>query len=46
MSTLPVTATAAILVFLVVVVMFGAAHLAALSRPDSTVAKAWIALGF
>lgn len=43
---LKVSGTVALMVFLYVVVLFGAAHLAALSRPDSRLSKAWILLGF
>lgn len=44
--TLKIGGTQALLVFLIVVVMFGAAHLAALSYPDAELSKAWILLGF
>ena len=35
-----------ITVFLFVVVLFGAAHLAATSFPDNRVAQGWLGLGF
>ncbi len=44
--TFKIGGTQAIVVFLLVVVMFGAAHLAALSYPDSKLSKSWILLGF
>ncbi len=44
--TLKIGGVHAVIVFLLVVVMFGAAHLAALSFPDSKLSKSWILLGF
>lgn len=44
--TLKIGGTHALIVFLMVVVMFGAAHLAALSKPDAKLSQAWILLGF
>jgi archaellum component FlaG (FlaF/FlaG flagellin family) len=41
-----VSGTHALMVFLIVTVLFGAAHLAALSYPDSKLSKAWVLLGF
>ena len=47
--TLPhfhVSGTHAVVTFLMCVVLFGAAHLLAASKPESTLAQAWIGLGF
>jgi hypothetical protein len=35
-----------VIVFLFVVAVFGAAHLAAASNPDNRLAQGWISLGF
>lgn len=36
----------AIVTFLYVAVMFGALHLLAISKPNTKLARAWLALGF
>ena len=36
----------AVVVFLFCVVMFGSLHLLAASKPESTLSRAWIGLGF
>lgn len=36
----------ATIIFLMVVVMFGSAHLVAMSAPSNRVSQAWLALGF
>ena len=41
-----VSGTHAIVLFLEMVVLFGAAHLLAASLPDKKLAQAWLALGF
>ncbi len=43
---LKISGTVAIIIFLYVTVLFGAAHLACLAYPDSKLAKAWVLLGF
>lgn len=41
-----VTGTNALVVFLYVVALFGAAHLAALAHPNNRLSQAWLTLGF
>lgn len=36
----------ALVTFVYVAVIFGALHLLAISKPDTRLAKAWLALGF
>lgn len=41
-----VNGASALVIALYVVALFGAAHLAAISKPDNRIARAWLALGF
>lgn len=43
---LKISGVFALVIFLYVTVLFGAAHLAALSYPDNKLSKAWVLLGF
>lgn len=43
---LRVNGTNALLVFLMMVAVFGALHLLAASTPDARLSKAWVSLGF
>ncbi len=42
----PLTAASFLMLILVIVAFFGAAHLMAASHADSTLSKAWLSLGF
>lgn len=43
---LKISGTVALIIFLYTVVLFGSAHLLAISKPQSKLAQAWILLGF
>lgn len=41
-----ISGTHALLMFLAMVVLFGASHLLAISMPDNKLSQAWLSLGF
>jgi len=43
---LKISGTVALIILLYTVVLFGTAHLLALSKPQSKLSQAWILLGF